>query len=179
MHQGVDAFGQLVRDEATPGTRGRATDVRAVAAALEGLHEARTRLEEVLVTASVPELVELTAAVLATVRRLLQEMDLDERIRRQMRSSRFAARVRTGPAGRASATAPAVGRSSPLGGQSPPAGADADDSAADADDDATELMPRIDLDATTQLMARIERDRLTGEPRLPDDSSSGGSGSSR
>ncbi len=28
-------------------------------------------------------------------------------------------------------------------------------------------MPRIDVDARTQLMARIERDRLTGEPRLP------------
>ncbi|QIK67195.1 hypothetical protein G7072_13330 [Nocardioides sp. HDW12B] len=175
MHQGVDAFGQLVHDEATPGPRGRATDVRAVAAALEGLHEARTRLEEVLVTASVPELVELTAAVLATVRRLLQEMDLDERIRRQMRSARFAPRVRTGPAGRPRPGGPhrqavpstlATTPSGPGG----PGGPGEPDPTGDPDA-ATELMPRIDVDATTQLMARIERDRLTGEPRLPDDPS--------
>ena len=103
MAEGVDAFGRLVRDEATPTPRGQTTDVRAVASALEGLHEARTRLEEVLVSAGPPELVEFTAAMLATVRRLLQEMDLDERIRRQMRSSRYAARLRSRPARRSPA----------------------------------------------------------------------------
>ena len=155
MAEGVDAFGRLVRDEASPGPRGRSTDVRAVAAALEGLHEARTRLEEVLVTAGSPELVEFTAAMLGTVRRLLQEMDLDERIRRQMRSTRYAARLRTRPAQRSPAI-PSTRTTLPT-----------EISATDPDDAATQQMARIDVDASTQLMARIERDRLTGEPRLP------------
>lgn len=156
MAEGVDAFGQLVRDEASP-SRGRTTDVRAVAAALEGLHEARTRLEEVLVTATSPELVEFTAAMLATVRRLLQEMDLDERIRRQMRSSRYAARLRT----RSPRRPPVIPSA-----RADLAGDGSSDVATDPDA-ATQVMARIDVDATTQLMARIERDRLTGEPRLP------------
>lgn len=158
MAEGVDTFGQLVRDEATPGARGRTSDVHAVAAALDGLHEARTRLEEVLVTAESPELVEFTAAMLATVRRLLQEMDLDERIRRQMRSSRYAARLRARPSRRTPSMPPAQADLTREGTHDVPA----------ADPDAaTQVMARIDVDATTHLMARIERDRLTGEPRLP------------
>ena len=123
-----------------------------------------------LVTAAVPELVELTAAVLATVRRLLQEMDLDERIRRQMRSSRFAPRVpdrSRGPVPGSRARSPPVPH--PFPRPSPPAAppTDSRDDPLGDPDAATELMPRIDVDARTQLMARIERDRLTGEPRLP------------
>lgn len=158
MADGVDAFGQLVRDESRPAApraqRGRATDVQAVSSALGGLHEARTRLEDVLVTTSAPELVELTAAVLATVKRLLQEMDLDERIRRQMRPTRHASRHRPRPA-----LPPRPGRPAPVVPAHDRGPADPHEADPDA---ATELMPRIDVDATTQLMARIDRDRDRG-----------------
>jgi Aromatic acid exporter family member 1 len=81
----VDAFGQVVRDEADPATRMTAAGVEAVREALEGLHEARARLDDLVVAGGSPELLELHAVVLSTVKRLLREMDLDERIRRQVR----------------------------------------------------------------------------------------------
>ena len=84
----IDAFGQLVRDEAGPATTASALDVHALREALEGLHEARARLEEHLMTDTAPGLLELHAAVLATVKRLLSELDLAERIRRQVRMRR-------------------------------------------------------------------------------------------
>ena len=82
---GVDAFGQLVVDEADPANRLTSTDVQALREALEGLHEARARLDDLMTASDAPELLELHAAVLSTVRRLLTEMDLDERVRRQVR----------------------------------------------------------------------------------------------
>ncbi|MGH3444974.1 MAG: hypothetical protein ACRDPB_06330, partial [Nocardioidaceae bacterium] len=85
---GVDAFGQLVRDEAEPAKTMSAADAQALREALEGMHEARARLDDLLTSDSAPELLELHAAVLATVKRLLREMDLDERIRRQLRLAR-------------------------------------------------------------------------------------------
>jgi Aromatic acid exporter family member 1 len=85
---GVDAFGQLVRDEAEPASRMSASDLAAVHEALEGVHEARARLEDLLVSGGAPGLLELHAAVLSTVKRLLREMDLDERVRRQVRLAR-------------------------------------------------------------------------------------------
>jgi len=84
----VDAFGELVRDESDPAKRMGAGDVQKVREAIEGLHEARARLDDVLTAGSAPELLELHAAVLSTVKRLLREMDLDERIRRQVRMLR-------------------------------------------------------------------------------------------
>jgi Aromatic acid exporter family member 1 len=81
----VDAFGQLVRDEADPAARMSTADVRSLREALDGLHEARARLDELLTTSSAPELLELHAAVLSAVKRLRRELDLDERIRRQFR----------------------------------------------------------------------------------------------
>jgi len=85
---GVDAFGQLVRDEANPTNRMSSADVQVLREALDGLHEARARLDDLLTADSAPELLELHAAVLSTVRRLLTEMDLDERVRRQVRLGR-------------------------------------------------------------------------------------------
>jgi hypothetical protein len=85
MAAGVDAFGQLVRDEADPSKRMSAADVDGLRLALDGLHEARARLDDRLTTGGTPELLELHAAVLTTVKRLLREMDLDERVRRQVR----------------------------------------------------------------------------------------------
>ncbi|MDQ3307328.1 MAG: aromatic acid exporter family protein [Actinomycetota bacterium] len=82
---GVDAFGQLVRDDADRATPRSSVDVQTLREALEGLHEARARLDDLLVAGSAPELLELHAAVLSTVKRLLREMDIDERVRRQVR----------------------------------------------------------------------------------------------
>ncbi|HSE08257.1 MAG TPA: FUSC family protein [Nocardioidaceae bacterium] len=88
MAASVDTFGQLVHDEAVPEERLSPADVLAVREALGGLHEARLRHEDLLKTGAPPELLELHAAVLTTVKRLLSEMDLDERIRRQLRIQR-------------------------------------------------------------------------------------------
>jgi hypothetical protein len=85
MADGVDAFGQLVKDEADTAKRMSAADVQAVREALEGVHEARARLEDRLTAGVAPGMLELHAAVLTAVKRLLQELDLDERVRRQVR----------------------------------------------------------------------------------------------
>ena len=82
---GVDSFGQVVREEADPAQRLSSDDVQALRDALEGLHEARARLDDLLMADTAPEVLELHAAVLSTVKRLLREIDLDERIRRQVR----------------------------------------------------------------------------------------------
>lgn len=85
---GVDAFGQLVHDEADPTVRLGAADAEALLVALEGMHEARARLENSLVAGGPGPLLELHAAVLGAVKRLQLELDLDERVRRQVRDSR-------------------------------------------------------------------------------------------
>jgi ABC-type transporter Mla subunit MlaD len=81
----VDAFGQLVRVDADPTKRISASSVDELREALEGLHEARARLNDLVMAGAATELLELLAAVLSTVKRLLRELDLDERIRRQVR----------------------------------------------------------------------------------------------
>ena len=81
----VDAFGQLVRDDADPRKRTGADDVHRLREALEGLHEARARLDDLTLSGTEPQLQEMHGAVLLTVKRLLNEMDLDERMRRQLR----------------------------------------------------------------------------------------------
>jgi hypothetical protein len=88
LAEAVDAFGQLVRDEADPAKRMSSSDVQALRDALEGLQEARDRLDDLLMAGIASELLELHAAVLSTVKRLLREMNLDERIRRQVRMLR-------------------------------------------------------------------------------------------
>ena len=85
MADGVDAFGQLVKDEADPAVRLTKDEVEAVGTAREGLFDARIRLEDLLLADDDPARLELHAAVLSTVKRLLREMDLDQRIRRQLR----------------------------------------------------------------------------------------------
>jgi hypothetical protein len=103
---GVDAFGQLVRDEADPGKPMGSADVQAVREALEGMHEARARLDDMLLAGIPPQLLELHAAVLSTVKRLLREMDLDERVRRQVRLLRPSRGRRTRPAVRKGSASP-------------------------------------------------------------------------
>ena len=98
----VDAFGQLVHDEAGPAVRVSVDDVQVLTDALEGLHESRARLDELLMAHTTPQLLELHAAVLSTVKRLRGEMDFEERVRRQLRMLRTP-RPRS-PAARAAAT---------------------------------------------------------------------------
>jgi hypothetical protein len=88
---GVRAFGRLVRAEADP--RNRSPDLTELREALGGLHEARARVIDLLLVdpRDNPILAQLTLALLATVERLLQELALDERIRRH------ASQVRTKP----------------------------------------------------------------------------------
>ena len=81
---GIDAFGQLVRNEAGPLTSLGSDDVHALRGALDGMQEALARLNDLATTESAPELRELHAIVLSTVKRLLREMDLEQRVRRQV-----------------------------------------------------------------------------------------------
>lgn len=92
MSAALDAFGQLVADEAAPTQRGSAAqvDVDGVVQARHGLEDARARLEDALTMGSAGPQLELDAAALATVKRLLGELDLDQRIRRQVRLARAA-----------------------------------------------------------------------------------------
>jgi hypothetical protein len=85
---GVDAFGQLVHNDAGPPASMAAEDARKLRETLEGMHEARARLEELLATQTSPAVGELSAVMLSTVRRLLREMDLEQRVRRQVQMAR-------------------------------------------------------------------------------------------
>jgi hypothetical protein len=80
----IDAFGKLVRNEAGSAASPGAEDVHALRDALDGMQEARARLNDLVMTDGVPELREFHAVVLATVKRLLREMDLEQRVRRQV-----------------------------------------------------------------------------------------------
>jgi Aromatic acid exporter family member 1 len=81
---GIDTFGRLVRNEAGPATSLSSEDVEALRVALDGMQEARARLNDLATTESAPELRELHAVTLSTVKRLLREMDLEQRVRRQV-----------------------------------------------------------------------------------------------
>jgi hypothetical protein len=88
MAAGINAFGQLVRTDASPSAKLSTEDALELQAALEGLQEARARLEYLLTVEPTPELRELNAVTLSTVRRLLLEMDLEQRVRRQLQLGR-------------------------------------------------------------------------------------------
>jgi hypothetical protein len=100
MSAALDAFGQLVSDEAAPVGKDTDVDVDVVRDALLGLHEARARLEDALTNESSRAGLELHAAVLAAVKRLLVELDLDQRLRRQVRLARTTPRRVPRPPGR-------------------------------------------------------------------------------
>jgi hypothetical protein len=127
MAAGVDAFGQLVRDEADDTNSMTSAHVQNLRQGLEGLHEARARLDDMLTAAAAPDLLELIAAVRSAVKRLLGEMNLDERIRRQMRLVR-----------RSRARLPTPGQSAP--GSRPPATQEP------TDDAETQVLPTIPND---------------------------------
>jgi hypothetical protein len=80
----IDAFGQLVHNEAGPASSPVPEDTQTLRDALDGMQEARARLNELAATETAPELRELHAVSLSTVKRLLREMDLEQRVRRQV-----------------------------------------------------------------------------------------------
>lgn len=84
----VDAFGELVRLEAAPVGELRSADFAALRAAIAGLPEARARLEELGSAVGDPDLLELQATALSTVRRVQRELDLEHRVRRQLQLGR-------------------------------------------------------------------------------------------
>ena len=106
---GVDAFGRLVRNEAGPLTGLGSDDVEALRDALDGMQEARARLSDLATTKSPPEVRELHAIVLATVKRLLREMDIEQRVRGQIQLFR-PARPRATYLGRPTSKRPSTAR---------------------------------------------------------------------
>ncbi len=93
---GTDAFGELVRHEGDAEVTLSASDIVRLRGAQDGLVRARARIEAALTADRPADVVELYAATRATVRRLQHELDLDERVRRQLRlAQRRPARPRT------------------------------------------------------------------------------------
>ena len=85
MGAGVDAFGELVRNEGAVRTDLAHADVERVRTALEDLHRTKDRLVEEIASAPTTELLELRSSQRSTIKRLLRELDLDQRVRRQLR----------------------------------------------------------------------------------------------
>jgi hypothetical protein len=82
MADGVDAFGELVRNEGQVQSQLSGPDIERLRGAFEGLKESVERLDQRI--ASEPgDLLELFTHTRMTVRRLLSEFDLGERVRRQ------------------------------------------------------------------------------------------------
>jgi hypothetical protein len=100
----VDAFGELVRLEAAPVSQATSADFARLHGWVEGLSEARARAEELLAVAEDRDLRELLTAVLSTVKRVQRELDLEQRVRRQMQLRRpvatWPAPLRPGPSRR-------------------------------------------------------------------------------
>ena len=82
---GVDAFGELVRNEADVQTQLSHGDIARLQEAQDGMVRARTRIDTALATEQPPDVIELYSSTRATVRRLQHELALDERVRRQLR----------------------------------------------------------------------------------------------
>jgi hypothetical protein len=87
LAQALSAFGELVRVEAEAG-RGALVEIARTEQALEELREARARLGDLLTVDTDPAVTELHASALTTVRRVLAELDLQDRVRRQLRLRR-------------------------------------------------------------------------------------------
>ncbi len=85
MGAGVDAFGELVRNEGAVRTDLSRHDVERVRTALDDLHRTKDRLAEEIASAPSTELLELRSSQRSTVKRVLRELDLDQRVRRQLR----------------------------------------------------------------------------------------------
>jgi len=78
----IRAFARLIRADAQPG-QSHLPEVSAVREALDGLREARARITDLVLIDDNPVRQELNFALLTTIKRLLTELDLEERLRRQ------------------------------------------------------------------------------------------------
>jgi hypothetical protein len=125
----IDAFGAVVRSESGPPSELSSSDLRSLREAVDGLAEARARLEDLVTTDFKGELSELHVNVLSTVKRVQRELNLDQRVRRQLQLHR---RV---PA-RSALVRSKAGRSA--GSAVPATSPDAD----------TQPLPRADADGT-------------------------------
>ena len=85
MAAGVDAFGDLVRNEADVHTELSAGDVARLRTALEDLHDAKDRLDVEVTASPSTEILDLRSSQRSTLKRLLRELGLEERVRRQVR----------------------------------------------------------------------------------------------
>lgn len=79
----IRSSGRLVRADAQPGRGARQPDTSPVRQALDGLQEGRARITDLVLVDDDPVRSELYVALLATIKRLLAELDLEERLRRQ------------------------------------------------------------------------------------------------
>ncbi len=84
----IDAFGELVRLDAAPARQVEAADFEGLRAAMEGLSEARARLEDRAAAETDGSLQELHVTMLSTVKRVQRELDLNQRVRRQLQLRR-------------------------------------------------------------------------------------------
>ena len=83
LADGMAAFGELVRDEAVSRELSAPERVHGVVEALRGLQDARSRLRDRIRLDCSPVLTELYMSLSTTVKRVLRELDLEERVRRQ------------------------------------------------------------------------------------------------
>jgi hypothetical protein len=92
----IEAFGQLVRLDAAPAWQAEAADFASLRAAMEGLAARRAELGVLVEADTDAQLRELHTALLSTVKRVQGELDLDQRVRRQLQLRR-PARPRPAP----------------------------------------------------------------------------------
>jgi uncharacterized membrane protein YccC len=84
MADGIDAFGELVRNEGDVQVELSSGDVARLRETLDALRELVTGLDEQLAAGGSPDALELLSVTRSTVRRLLDELDLEARLRRQL-----------------------------------------------------------------------------------------------
>jgi hypothetical protein len=118
-----------VADDAMGTAEDSSRSLTALRTAVTGLRELHLELQARLETTSDPAMIELVAYTTATVRRLIRELDPDERLRRQLRLSRaqrpVAPRLRhreppSGPLGEVGEAAPTAVFHPRLGKPRPP-----------------------------------------------------------
>ena len=86
MAAGIDAFGELVRNEGNVQVELSRGDVARLRATLDSLREVLAGSDERLSAGAPPDVLELWSVTRSTVRRLLAELNLEARLRQQLRT---------------------------------------------------------------------------------------------
>jgi len=84
MGDGIDAFGELVRNEGDVRVELSAGDVARLRETLASLRVVAEQLEAQIAEGGPPDVLELLSVTRSTIRRLLDELDLESRLRRQL-----------------------------------------------------------------------------------------------